>query len=70
MMTETQIAERQTFTVDEVAKILGISRGTAFSRIHTGEIPSLRLGNRILISRRAIQRMLDPVPESELALET
>ena len=62
MMTNSQFPERQTFTVDEVAKILGISRGTAFSRIHTGEIPSLRLGHRILVSRTALSRLLDPSP--------
>ena len=45
-----------TLTVDETAALLGISRGLAFLAVRTGELPSIRIGRRILIPR---QRLLD-----------
>lgn len=38
-----------TLTVEQAAKVLGISRSTAYELVHTGDIPSLRLGRRIVI---------------------
>lgn len=54
-----QDVNRETYTVDEVAKMLGISRGLAFEKARTGELPILRFGKRILIPRRAFERMLE-----------
>ena len=47
------------FTVDEAAQLLRISRGLAFSAIHSGTIPSLRIGRRILIPRAALLALID-----------
>jgi excisionase family DNA binding protein len=43
--------ERLTFTVDEVARLLGISRSGAYDSIARGEIPSLNIGRRVLVPR-------------------
>ena len=43
--------ERLTFTVDEVARLLGISRSGAYDPIARGEIPSLNIGRRVLVPR-------------------
>ena len=51
-------SERLTYTVDEIAALLGISRGTAYEGIRTGQIPSIRISRRILIPRRAIESLL------------
>ena len=51
--------ERLTLTVNEVARVLGISRGLAYSMVKTGEIPSVRFGKRVLIPRRALERLLE-----------
>ncbi|MDP9369376.1 MAG: helix-turn-helix domain-containing protein [Chloroflexota bacterium] len=50
--------ERQTLTVEEVAAKLGISRGTAYGAVRTGEIPALRIGRRYIISRQVVDRLL------------
>jgi len=55
MITEI---ERETFTVDEAAKILGIGRSKAYEAIQSGEIPSLRFGKRIVVPRQSIDRIL------------
>lgn len=38
-----------TLTVEQAAQALGIGRSTAYELVHTGDLPSLRLGRRIVI---------------------
>ena len=49
---------RATYSVDEVAQLLGIARTTAYESIHRGEIPSRRFGRRIVVLRHALDGML------------
>lgn len=51
-------ADRLTLSVDEAGKMLGLSRGLMYQAIRKGEIPSIRIGRRILIPRAALYRML------------
>ena len=53
-------AKRETVSVPEAAEILGISTATAWKRVWDASIPSVRLGGRVLISRVALDRLLDP----------
>lgn len=53
------VVERMTLSVDEAAKLLGISRCTAYECVRTGEIPSVSFGRRILIPRHRLERLLD-----------
>jgi excisionase family DNA binding protein len=50
--------ERQTYTVDEVAVVLGIGRNGAYEAIWRHEIPAIRLGRRLLVPKVAIDRLL------------
>jgi excisionase family DNA binding protein len=47
-----------TITVDEAATILGCSRGTAYALVRSGQLPSLRLGRRIVIPTAGLRRYL------------
>lgn len=47
-----------TVTVDEAARALGIGRNTAYEAVRRGEIPSIRIGYRVLIPRAALERLL------------
>ncbi len=49
---------RQTLTVEEAAEVLGIGRNSAYEAIRRGEIPALRLGRRLVVPRRALERLL------------
>ncbi len=57
----------QTQKVREVLKlwpdvgrdILGIGRNQTYDAAHRGEIPTFKIGKRILVSRRALERMLE-----------
>ena len=51
--------DRLTYTVTETAVLLSISRTTAYECVRRGEIPSLTLGRRVVISRAALERLLD-----------
>ena len=45
-------------TVEEVAKLLRIGKNLAYELVREGVIPSIRLGNRILVPREALARAL------------
>jgi excisionase family DNA binding protein len=50
--------DRLCFSIPETARMLGISRGLAYELAHSGQIPVLRLGKRLLVPKIALERML------------
>ncbi len=50
---------RLTYTVDEVAALLGIARCVAYQYVRAGVIPAERIGRRWLIPRRRFHAWLD-----------
>ena len=48
-----------TYTVDEVAALLGVARGVAYEGVRNGSIPATRVGRRWLIPRRRFHAWLD-----------
>jgi excisionase family DNA binding protein len=51
--------ERDTYTVPEAAKRVGISRNAAYEAIKRGELPALRIGSRLVVPRAALERLLE-----------
>jgi len=51
-------AARRTYSVDEAAAILGISRTTAYECVKSKELPALRFRGRIVISAAVIDALL------------
>jgi excisionase family DNA binding protein len=49
---------RRTYTVAEVAALLGISRSTAYECVRRGEIPSRRFGRRIVVLHDDLEGLL------------
>ena len=45
-------------TLNEVAAILRISRGSAYEAAKRGEIPTIRIGRRLLVPCAALERLL------------
>jgi excisionase family DNA binding protein len=52
------VSEPLTLTVEQAAELLGISRGLAYEGVRAGDIPSVRIGRRILIPRGRLLELL------------
>lgn len=50
--------DRLVWSIDETAHRLGISRAHAYELVARGDLPSLRLGRRIVVPVRAIEALL------------
>ena len=52
----------RTISVSHAATLLGISRTTAYECVRSGDLPSVRLGGRIVVPTSALEAMLgEPV---------
>lgn len=49
------MTNRLTYTVPEVADLLGLSARTIYRAVTEGRLPSIRLGHRVLIPAQALQ---------------
>lgn len=58
MMAEEE-QEPLVYSPDEARKLLKISRGLIYEALNTGLIPSIRIGRRILIPRKQLERLLN-----------
>jgi len=54
-----QPADRLAYSVQEVAKALGISRDMVNDLLRTGRLGSIKVGRRRLISRKHLERLLE-----------
>jgi excisionase family DNA binding protein len=63
--------KRLTVTVEEFAALMGVSRNTGYTAVHNGDVPSLRVGSRIVIPRSALEELIGPfdLPDDETPAE-
>jgi excisionase family DNA binding protein len=54
----TTDSECMTVTVEEAARLLGISRNSAFRAVQRGQLPSIRIGRRILVPRARLAELI------------
>jgi len=59
------VEDRLVYTVEEAASLLGISRSFAYEAVQKGDIPSMRIGRRILVPKAALERFLATIPGSQ-----
>jgi excisionase family DNA binding protein len=52
------MSDRKTITVPEAGKQLGIGRSAAYEAAKRGEIPTVKIGRRMLVPRDAVDHML------------
>lgn len=53
---------RLTMSAEEVAAMLGLSRAKVYEAIQTGQLPSVRIGRRVLVPTRRLEQLLDGAP--------
>lgn len=59
-----------TMTVEQAGKLLGISRRSAYRAAASGDIPTIRLGHRILVPTARLHRMLGLNEDISSAVDT
>lgn len=57
--TEKRPFECRTYTVNDVARILGVSQARAYRLVQEGLFKSVRIGNAIRISKRSFDHWLE-----------
>jgi hypothetical protein len=63
MTTETE----KTISVPEAGKrYFGLCRGTSYIAAQRGDIPTIRIGRRVRVPVRAMERMLDKASEGDV----
>jgi excisionase family DNA binding protein len=50
--------EKLTITVPEAGRALGIGRNAAYAAARNGELPTVKIGKRLLVPIMALQRLL------------
>lgn len=53
------LRDRPTLTVAEAAHLLGIGKNTAYVAVKNGELPSLKIGGRILVPTARLFALLE-----------
>ena len=55
---EKETSQSRTYTVNDIAAILGIGRATAYKLANSGAFKTIRIGNMIRISRKSFEDWL------------
>ena len=64
-MTSNTSNQKLVLSVEEARAMLGLSRGLMYEAVRRGEIPSIRVGRRILIPSAALLRKLETSSRKE-----
>ena len=60
--------ERLAYTVPQAGRLLGLYRNSAYEAARRGEIPTLRIGRRLVVPRAALDHLLaNPMVRAERA---
>jgi excisionase family DNA binding protein len=60
---------RLALSVPEAAELLGLSRSSVYAAVKRGDIPSVRVGGRVLVSMRALEQLINPVNENDAVVD-
>ena len=50
--------ERLAFSISEAAGLLGVGRTLAYAMARAGDLPTVRLGRRVVVPRAQLERLL------------
>ena len=53
-----ELLSKTTLTIEEMSLTLGIGRNSAYEAVKRGDIPSIRIGRRILVPTKALDNLL------------
>jgi excisionase family DNA binding protein len=64
------MTDRLTYTVEEAADLMGLSRSGAYRGVRRGEIPCIRIGRRLLVPKSALETYVADVENPMRPLPT
>jgi excisionase family DNA binding protein len=50
--------EAQTLSIEHAARLIGVSRSTAYRLVRDGELPGIRVGRQVLVLKKPLIEML------------
>lgn len=56
--------DRKTLSIPEAGKALGVGRSAAYEAARTGQLPTIKIGKRILVPIAALERLLEEAEQS------
>ncbi|MFI6956652.1 helix-turn-helix domain-containing protein [Nocardia sp. NPDC050408] len=56
--TLERLLNEPTVSVPDAARLLGVGRSTVYTAVKSGEVPSIRVGNRVRIPSRWVRQVL------------
>ena len=62
---EKRTPQNRTYTVDDIASILGVGRTTGYKLANSGLFKTVRVGNMIRISRKSFEDWLGMEPPED-----
>lgn len=67
MATQVQSISRETLNIEAAGKMLGISRAVAYELARRDQlpVPVIRLGRRMVVSKRALEEVLSARKEDD-----
>lgn len=65
MANEKKVPEKRTYTVDEIAGILGIGKSSAYKLAKSGKFKIIRIGSSIRIIKQSFEDWLSSAEETE-----
>jgi excisionase family DNA binding protein len=58
MAEARECSQRKTCTIGEAGEMLGIGRAASYEAARRGDIPTLKIGRRIVVPLAALERLL------------
>ena len=55
----TFLNEKQVLTIEEAGKVLGLSRASSYQAAARGDIPTIRIGRRLLVPIKGLELLLE-----------
>lgn len=62
-LTLSEIRNRATISVDEAGSMLGLGHGSSYKAVHSGDIPTLRIGRRLVVPVPAFLALIGESPK-------
>ncbi|MFC1924639.1 helix-turn-helix domain-containing protein [Chloroflexota bacterium] len=56
---EKEDTQKLVLSVEEARHMLGLSRGSMYQAINSGQVPAIRIGRRLLISKARLEQLIN-----------